>query len=130
MNKEEAIRKLIEEDGFFKHNNYEVVEATEEACTLKAKVTKNSLNPYGIAHGGFIFGLGDTVLGMASSVHGRPAVTLNSTINFLRPAKTEYIIAKAELVKEGKTTSYLQAKIYDDKDKLIASMDANYYYID
>ena len=104
MNKEEAIKKLVEEDGFFKHNNYEVVEATEEACILKAKVTKNSLNPYGMAHGGFIFGLGDTVLGMASSVHGRPAVTLNSTINFLRPAKTEYIIAKAELVKEGKTT--------------------------
>lgn len=130
MNKEEAIKKLVEEDGFFKRNNYEVVEATEEACILKAKVTKNSLNPYGMAHGGFIFGLGDTALGMASSVHGRPAVTLNSTINFLRPAKTEYIIAKAELVKEGKTTSYLQAKIYDDKDRLIASMDANYYYID
>ena len=130
MNKDEALKELVEGDGFFKHNNYEVVEATEEACILKAKVTKNSLNPYGMAHGGFIFGLGDTVLGMAASVHGRPAVTLNSTINYLRPAKTDYIIAKAEIIKEGKTTSYLQAKIYDDKDKLIASMDANYYYID
>ena len=69
----------------------------------KAKITKNSLNPYGIAHGGFIFGLGDTVLGMAASATGRPAVTLNSTINYLRPAKSEYIIAKAELIKAGKT---------------------------
>lgn len=129
MNQEEALKKLVEEDGFFKHNNYEVVEATKESCILKAKITKNSLNPYGIAHGGLIFGLGDTVLGMAASANGRPAVTLNSTINFLRPAKTEYIIAKGELIKEGKTTSYLQAKIYDDQDKLIASMDANYYYI-
>ena len=129
MNKEEALKKLAEEDGFFKHNNYEIVEASENACIIKAKITKNSLNPYGIAHGGFIFGLGDTVLGMAASATGRPAVTLNSTINYLRPAKSEYIIAKAELIKAGKTTSYLQAKIYDDQDKLIASMDANYYYI-
>lgn len=129
MDKEEVIKKLIEEDGFFKHNNYEVVEATEEACILKANVTKDSLNPYGIAHGGFIFGLGDTVLGMAAAAHGRPAVTLNSTINFLKPAKTEYIIAKGEMIKEGKTTSYLQAKIYDAEDRLIASMDANYYYV-
>ena len=66
---------------------------------------------------------------MAASATGRPAVTLNSTINYLRPAQSEYIIAKAELIKAGKTTSYLQAKIYDDQDKLIASMDANYYYI-
>ena len=55
----------------------ETVEATEEACVLKAKVTKNSLNPYGIAHGGFIFGLGDTVLGMnlmagGHLTHGHP----------------------------------------------------------
>ena len=129
MNKEEAIRKLVEDDGFFKHNNYEIVEATEEACILKANITKNSLNPYGITHGGLIFGLGDTVLGMVASMNGRPAVTLNSTINFLRPAKTDYIIAKGEIIKEGKTSSYLQAKIYDAEDKLIASMDANYFYI-
>ncbi len=130
MNKEEAIRKLVEEEGFFKHNNYEIVEATEESCILKAKVTKNALNPYGIPHGGFIFGLGDNVMGMVASSSGRPAVTQNSTINYLRPAATEYIIAKGEMIKQGKKTAYIQAKIYDENEKLIAMMDANYFYID
>ena len=130
MDKEEAIRKLVEEEGFFKHNNYEIVEATEESCILKASITKSALNPYGIPHGGFIFGLGDNVMGMIASSTGRPAVTQNSTINYLRPAKTEYITAKAEMIKQGKTTAYIQAKIYDANEKLIAVMDANYFYID
>ena len=129
MNKEEILKKLVEEDGFFKHNNYEIVEATEENCILKANITNNSLNPYGIVHGGLIFGLGDTVMGMIASSCGRPAVTQNSTINYLKPAKTNYVIAKGELIKQGKTTAYIQAKIYDENEKLIAVMDANYCYI-
>ena len=44
MDKEEALRKLVEEEGFFKHNNYEIVEATEESCILKASITKSALN--------------------------------------------------------------------------------------
>ncbi len=130
MNKDDILKRLVEEDGFFKHNNYKIEEITEEYCILKAEITKSSLNPYGIAHGGFIFGLGDTALGIVSSLNGRPAVTLNSTVNFLKPAKAKYITAKAEIIKEGKTVSCVQAKIFDDQDKLIALMDANYYYID
>ena len=130
MNKKEDVKKLTETEGFFKHNNYELVEVTAENCTLKAQITENALNPYGIAHGGFIFGLGDTSLGIIAALNGRPAVTLNSTINFLKAAKTKYIIAKGEILKRGKKITYLQAKIYDDQDNLIALMDANYYYID
>ena len=53
----------------------------------------------------------------------------NSTINYLKPAKTNYVLAKGELIKQGKTTAYIQAKIYDENEKLIAVMDANYFYI-
>ena len=130
MNKEEILKKLVEEEGFFKNNNYEIVEAKENSCILKANITKKALNPYGIPHGGFIFGLGDNVMGMVASSKGRPAVTQNSTINYLRPAATEYIIAKGEMIKEGKKTAYIQAKIYDANETLIAVMDANYFYID
>lgn len=130
MNNDKLLNTLVEEDGFFKNNNYEVVSAEPNNCVLKAMVTKNSTNPYGVAHGGFIFGLGDTVMGMLASQDGRPALTLNSTINYLKPAACKYIIAKGEILKQGKTATYLQAKIYDEKDRLLAVMDANYFYID
>lgn len=130
MDTDKILNTLENEEGFFKYNNYEIVEATEENCIIKANITKNSLNPYNIIHGGLIFGLGDTIMGMLASKCGRPAVTLNSTINYLKPGVGDYITAKGEVIKQGKTTCYIQAKIYDQSEKVIAVMDANYFYID
>lgn len=118
-----------EEEGYIKYNNIELVEANDNEVILKTELTKNSLNPYGIAHGGLIFTLGDTAMGIASKMTGRESVTLSSNITYLKPGKGEFIIAKGKIIKDGKTTCYLKADIYNDKDDLIATMDANYFYI-
>ncbi|MCI8460557.1 MAG: PaaI family thioesterase [Bacilli bacterium] len=126
-------KKLLDDmenkPGFFKHNNYHVEKATEEECIIRADLTENSMNPYGIAHGGFIFGLGDVVMGMLARSTGRAAVTLNASINYLKPGTGKYLLATAEMIKNGKTTCVLRANIYNDKEELVATMDSNYYYI-
>lgn len=127
---DEIIDKNSNEPGFFKNNDYQIVEIKEcESVTLKAILSDKSMNPYGVAHGGLIFGLGDTAMGIVARTTGRSAVTLNATINYLKPAQGEYIIAKSEIIKNGKTTCYLKCNIYNDKDNLVAVMDANYFYI-
>lgn len=122
--------KQIPDCGFIKHNNIEIVEVGEETAILKTMLNENSLNPYNIAHGGLIFGLGDTAMGVAARTTGRSAVTLSSNITYLKPSTGEYLTAKAEMIKNGKTTCYLRANIYNDKNDLVATMDANYFYID
>lgn len=126
-------KKLLEDmennPGFFKHNNYHIEKATKEECIIRADLTENSMNPYKIAHGGFIFGLGDVVMGMLARATGRPAVTQNANINYLKPGTGKYLIAKAEMIKNGKTTCVLRANIYNDQEELIATMDSNYHYI-
>ena len=122
---------LILDKGFIFHNHYELVETKDlESATLKVKLTEDGINPYGVAHGGLIFGLGDTAMGVLAMTTGKKAVTLNSTINYLKPAIGEYLFAKAELIKNGKTTCYLRCDLYNDKDVLVATMDGNYYFID
>lgn len=128
--KNEDLLEKMKKEGFFHHNHYEVVEIKQNSVILKANITEEALNPYGMAHGGFLFGLGDTAMGMLVKMSGITGVTLNSTINFLKPGRGEYIIAKGEMVKQGKKICYLKASIYDDKEQLIATMDANYYGID
>lgn len=130
MTKDELIKNM-ENSGFIKANNITVEEIEgKKSATLKALINEESLNPYNIAHGGFIFGLGDTAMGVAASLTRRKAVTLSSTINYLKPSTGSYLIAKAELIKEGKKTAYLKTNIYNDKEELVATMDGNYYYID
>ena len=126
---DDLLEILENEEGFFNHNNFSIEERTKDNVILKALITKNSTNPYGIAHGGFIFGLGDTVMGMLARKDGRNAVTLNANITYLKPGTGEYLIAKGEIIKQGKSTCYLRANIYNDEDKLIATMDSNYFYI-
>lgn len=129
MSKEELI-EIMENSSFIKNNNYKVIEIEEgKKAVLKGIITDTSNNPYNIVHGGFIFGLGDTAMGVAAASNGISAVTLSATINYLKPAKGEFLIAEAEVIKSGKTTCYLRANIYNDKKELVASMDSNYYYV-
>ena len=131
MSTMEHDKKMATTSGFMHSNNFELVDLEETlSATLKAIITDSSLNPYGIAHGGFIFGLGDTAMGVVARTTGRRAVTLSSSISYLKPSTGEYLIAKAEMIKNGKTTCFLRCNVYNDKDVLVASMDGNYYYID
>ena len=118
-----------EQNGFLKHNDIIILESNETTRKVKMNISENSLNPYGIVHGGLIFSMGDTVMGITIRSTGRDAVTLDGTINYLKPGKGKYLIATSEVIKVGKTTSVLMANIYNDKEELIAVMSATYYFI-
>lgn len=118
-----------EQNGFLKHNDIIILESNEKTSKVKMNISENSLNPYGIVHGGLIFSMGDTVMGITIRSTGRDAVTLDGTINYLKPGKEKYLIATSEVIKVGKTTSVLMANIYNDKEELIAVMSATYYFI-
>lgn len=131
MEKQEIKELLEKETGFFKHNNFQFIDCIEgKSAELKVILNDNSYNPYKIAHGGLLFGLGDHAMGIVASSTGRNVVTLNSTINYLKPAKGKYLIAKAEMIKNGKNTCFLRCNIYNDKEEVVTTMDGNYYYID
>ena len=130
MTDEELLDEMMEKNGFIKHNRFEVVEIEKgKKVTMKVELAEDSMNPYGFAHGGLIFGLGDTAMGVAARSTGRNAVTLSSNISYLKPSMGKVLRAEAEIVKSGKTTCYLRCNFYDEENALTATMDANYYYI-
>jgi len=116
-------------DGFVSNNNYKLVDIDENYCELEGIITETSLNPYGIAHGGYIFGLDDTAAGIAARAKGRNAVTVSSSISYIRMAKGNKIIAIAKCLKEGKNISNYEVEILDEDNKIIAKVLIEYYYI-
>ncbi len=127
---EEELIKRFEQEGFISHNGIQVEEISENKVVMKVILEEKSKNPYGIAHGGLIFSLGDTAMGVLARMQGKDGVTLNSTIDFLRPGVGEYLIATAEMVKPGNKISVLKATITADQKKLVAIMNVTYYYND
>ena len=130
MTDEELLKQMEEGTGFFHHNNYHVEKAVPGDVVVRVDLTEDSMNPYGIAHGGIIFGLGDIVMGMLAKDTEKKAVTLDSTINYLHPGKGKYLKATGKIIKDGNATCLVQASIYDEKEKLVAIMTGTYYYID
>lgn len=131
QNLTEMAKNLVKEcHGFIEANNYEVIKVEDNYCEMIGTITKTSTNHFNTAHGGYIFGLADTAAGIAAMTDGRTAVTISSNINYLKPAATPTIKAVASCIKKGKTISFFEVKIYDDKDNLIADANINYCYIE
>jgi acyl-CoA thioesterase len=127
------IKKMEEEmqldKGFIGNNNFKLLKIADNYCEIEAEITKNSLNPYGIAHGGFIFGLADTSAGVAAKTLGKNAVTINSNIDYLHPACGGKIKATASCLKSGRTISVFEVVVTDENNKYIAKAMFNYFYV-
>ena len=126
----EIYKDAVNKDtGFIHNNNFEVIDVDDNYAVMEAKITEESKNLYGIVHGGFLFGLADSVCGLACLSTGRNAVTVDASINYLHAAKGSKLRAEASAIKIGNNISTYEEKIYDDKGVLVAISTVNYYYI-
>lgn len=126
---EELKKKVGEVSGFVLNNGYRLVELEENYCVMEADIVDIAMNPFGMAHGGFTFGLADTAAGVAAMSKGKTAVTVSSTIQYLRPADGTKIKAVAKCLKEGKTISIYEVDIYNEKEVLVAKASVEYFYV-
>lgn len=96
-----------------------------------APVTENSLNPYGHAHGGWLFALCDTCSGLAASTRGRPNVTLQASVNYIRGAAPgDTVTVKAASRHSGGRTAVNQVELFDGQDRLLLTASFTMYYMD
>lgn len=134
MTKEEMYQSIIDyvenTRGFIKYNNMHIEELKDNYAKMHVDITEDSLNPSNIAHGGLLFGLADSVMGMAARTNGKNVVTINSTIDYLRPGKGKCITAIASALKVGKTTAVYRTEIYTDENILCATATGTYFFLD
>lgn len=124
---EEKLKEVFE-TGFIKNNNYKIINVDENGCKIEGEITDTSLNPFGIAHGGFIFGLVDTTAGLLANLFGN-AVTTNSSINYINKGKGSKLIAEAKLIKKGKAITTCECDVFDEEGILVAKAILEYFYI-
>jgi acyl-CoA thioesterase len=66
-------------------------------CTLEMTVRQEMVNGFGIAHGAITYALADSALAFASNAHGRKAVSIETSINHIKPVMAgDVITAVAE----------------------------------
>lgn len=88
------------------------------------------LNPYGMVHGGMLYALSDSVVGLAVRALGKKAVTLNASYNYLSNVSSGKIIATAETIRAGRTVAVMKSDVISESGKLLSTGTFTYYLTD
>lgn len=92
----------------------EVDETGQGRCLAHIAVNESLFNPHRVVHGGVLFSLADTCMGLA--LHsllekGESCATIELKINFLKPVTDGLLQCDTRVVRKGRTTSVLESKI-------------------
>lgn len=102
----------------------EIEQLEEESCTAILKIRPELYNSIeGVVHGGVTSTLADVVMGYAAAPHVdgvQQCVTVESKINYLSPAKGEYLRAQSKVIKRGGKIIIMEAHVTTDDGTLVA----------
>ena len=130
MTKQEKIDAINANCNFNKYNGIRVVELDENFCAVEGELRDEAMNPWGMAHGGFVYSLCDVAAGVVVSHTGRRGVTLSGNMYYLRPSKGKKLIAEGRIVKDGKTVVLVETNTYNDERVLTARGEFQIYVIE
>jgi uncharacterized protein (TIGR00369 family) len=97
----------------------------------RARVDERFLNPAGVIQGGFFAAMLDSAMGASAvTAVGERRVSVANTelkVTFLRSAAAgDVLTCVATVLKSGRVISFVEAKITDQDDRLIASASSSY----
>lgn len=118
----ENMKKNFAADTFPNLLGIELLELSEGKAVIRMQVKEEHLNLLGTCHGGAIFTVADTVMGLAANSRpNRVSVTLNMQINYLRTTKSGEILT-AVSVEENLTrrTGVYSVRITNESSELVA----------
>ncbi|WP_295580195.1 PaaI family thioesterase [uncultured Oscillibacter sp.] len=119
-NLKKHVMKRDSMNAFMHHNFNERVAMERDYAVCKLDIRPESLNPFGMVHGGALCTLADNAAGVAAHTDGRLYVTQSSTFNFLKNQGSGTIYATARVRHRGRSTALVSVEITGENDKLLA----------
>lgn len=123
----EKVREFFAKDRFATDNGAVIEQVGENSATVSMEIKEHHRNAVGIVMGGAIFTLADFAFAVASNHEDPGTVSLSANITFLKASKGNKLIAKAECVRNGRTTCYYRVTVTDDTGALIAEVTTSGY---
>ena len=113
-------KEYFTNDRFATLNGMKLDELDESHSLCSLVLDDRHKNANGGIMGGVLFTLADFAFAaLVNNIH-RPTVAQQVSINFLNAPKGKTLFAKAEIIKNGKTTSVVSVSVYDDLSRDVA----------
>lgn len=114
----------------FKHLGMEVKSVSDGFATLRLPTIPGFQQGGGVVAGGVLVTMADEAMALAAmSSTMSHVVTSEINSRFLRSVtvkKSEYLLAKASVIKSGRTIVTTEAKVYDSKENLLLVAGASF----
>ncbi len=123
----DEVRKLFKKDRFATESGAVINEIGERYAKCSLKLSDSHRNALGAVMGGAIFTLADFAFAVAANWQDPGVVSLSSNIAYLGTAKEEKLTARAQCIKNGRTTSYYNIDIADELGNQVAVMTVTGY---
>jgi acyl-CoA thioesterase len=126
----ETIKHLFENDHFGATCGIRLVELRPGFAKTVLVIDDRHLNRVGIVHGGAIFTLADSAFGAATKTGGKVTVAVNTSITFVKAARSGTIYAEATEIARSRKLSTCTVRVTDDVGELIALFQGTAYIKD
>jgi len=122
------LERLMARDAFARHLGLELVAAGAGTATVRMRVRPEHHNFWNSCHGGALFSLADTALGLASNSHGTVAALIDSHMTFSIAVKAGALLtARAEEVSRTRKLGVYRVEIRRDDGVLVAGLTGTLY---
>lgn len=112
------------------YNGIKVVDLGEDYCIVEGVLRDETFNPWGMAHGGFVYSLCDVAAGVVVSRGTRQGVTLSGSMRYLRPSRGAKLRAEGKIIKDGRSVAFVETSVYDDEGTLTAQGNFEVFIVD
>lgn len=127
----QRVEASFNQQGLMRVIEARVVEVAPGRCVIEAPFRKTLTQQHGFLHAGVLTMLADNACGYATLTLLPPdqeVLTAELKVNFLRPARGILAIARAEVLKPGRTLTVARAEVWmrmeDGAETLCAAMQA------
>ena len=105
-----------------------LVEVGPGNALVELKLSEDTKNIFGVAHGGAVFSLIDGAFEVAANSHGTVAVALNVNVSYINPSiPGDTLRAEAREVSRSRRISSYRIEVKNEKGDLIATCQAMAY---
>lgn len=118
------IRAINDTAAFNRWCGFEVTAAAPGAASVEMLSRTDAMQYSGFLHAGIVGALIDTACGFAAATLVGRVLASHYSVNCLRPAVGERFVAKARVVKPGKTQVFTACELFawqGDKETLVAT---------
>ena len=130
----ERIRQSFDRQGFMRTIGATLDSVEPGTVTITCGFDERLTQQHGLLHGGLLAALVDVACGYAAlsmMPADREVLTVEFKINFLKPAKTDRLIAVGQVVQAGRTLTVCEGSVFDGtRARVLARMTATMMAVD